>query len=89
MYLDADTSVHLVSTMLAHARVMVAITGVADPMTDNATLPGSRVRANDHAFIHNIDRMVVSAGGHVAWRRWDGGRQVDGISLYTVLATRR
>jgi len=86
MYLQEAEAAEVVRRMLARARVLVAMTGLAHPQVDNATLPHSAVRSTDHTFIHNLDRMVELAGRNVSGRRWEGSRQIDGQTIYFVFA---
>jgi SAM-dependent methyltransferase len=88
MYLDEGEAAKLVATMLRAAKVALAITGVAHPLHDNATMAGHSIREWDAAFVHNLDAMVLAAGGEILFRRWDGQRIVDGISIYHLVAAR-
>lgn len=88
MYLSEVEATKLVATMLRAADVAIAITGVAHPLHDNATMAEHTVRDWDAAFIHNLDAMVLDAGGQILFRRWDGKRIVDGISVYHLVAAR-
>lgn len=89
MYLRESAARETIRTMLAHANKLVGIAGLAHPQTDNADLPGSTVRSSDGTFIHNIDEMVSQSGGTILARRWQGGRLVDGNTVYFVLAAPR
>lgn len=88
MYLNEVEAGRLVATMLKATDVAMAITGVAHPTLDNATMTGHTIRDWDAAFIHNLDAMVAEAGGTILFRRWDGPREVDGISVYHIVAAR-
>ena len=88
MYLKEPEAAGLVSKMLWNTRQLVAFAGLAHPHVDNAYLSCSEVRQKDQTFIHNIDGMVQRAGGHVIGRVWEGGREVDGQTIYFVFATR-
>lgn len=88
MYLNEAAAAQVVATMLQHGR-LVALAGLAHPRIDNALLRHSDVRTSDKSFIHNLDRMVVDRGGHVAWRRWEGDRDFDGNTVYFVFATEK
>lgn len=88
MYLNEVEATKLVATMLGAADVAMAITGVAHPLQDNATMGAHTIRDWDAAFIHNLDAMVLDAGGTILFRRWDGKRIVDGISVYHLVAAR-
>ncbi len=89
MYLKEDDAQRLVSVLLAHTGGMIGFAGLAHPEKDNAEMTCSIPRERDHTFIHNIDNMVKSAGGRIAARRWEGGRIVDGNTIYFVYATSR
>lgn len=86
MYLDEVAAAKLVATMLGAAKVALAITGVAHPLEDNATMPGHSIREWDAAFVHNLDAMILDAGGAILFRRWDGPRMLDGLSVYHLVA---
>ena len=86
MYLRDNAAAEVVEAMLRRGRV-VALAGLAHPETDNAQLRGSDVRSSDNTFIHNLDAMVMRAGGRVAARRWEGPRIVDGNTIYFVFAS--
>jgi len=86
MYLEEDAAARVVNAMLRHTKVVVALTGLAFPERDNALLDHSVPRNSDRSFIHNIDSMIEKAGGTVLARRWEGGRLVDGHTIYFVFA---
>lgn len=86
MYLPEESAAGVVRTLLDHASGFVVLTGPAHPTVDNRLLEASLPRERDHAFIHNLDEMVESAGGNVAWRRWEGGEVVDGNTIYWTFA---
>ena len=86
MYIREVEAAAVVRTMLAHSRILVALTGLAHPSVDNERLDHSEVRHCDQTFIHNLDRMVETAGGMVMARRWEGVRQVDGQTIYFAFA---
>jgi SAM-dependent methyltransferase len=88
MYLNEVEAAHLVATMLRAANVAMAITGVAHPLQDNATMAGHTFRDWDKAFVHNLDAMVPDAGGRILFRRWDGPCETDGLSVYHLIAVR-
>jgi 2-polyprenyl-3-methyl-5-hydroxy-6-metoxy-1,4-benzoquinol methylase len=89
MYLKEAEAARMVRAMLSHSRVMVAMAGLAHPVRDNAALECSDVRDRDHTLIHNFDGMVKNAGGSVLARRWEGDQQLDGQTIYIVLAAPR
>lgn len=72
MYLDEAAATRAVRTMLRYARVLLGLITVAHPLVDNARLSRSYVRPEDLGFVHNVDRMVAEAGGHVVYRKWHG-----------------
>lgn len=86
MYLEENAAARVVDAMLRHTGVVVALSGLAHPELDNARLGHSLPRASDRSFIHNIDSMIERAGGTVLARRWEGGRFVDGHTIYFVFA---
>jgi hypothetical protein len=86
LYMTTDGAQEVVSSILRHTNVVAALAGLAHPTQDNGGLASSAIRKGDATFIHNIDSMVRKAGGHVAWRRWEGPRRVDGNTIYFVFA---
>jgi SAM-dependent methyltransferase len=88
MYLNEAEAAQLVATMLRAANMAMAITGVAHPRQDNAMMAGHTFRDWDKAFVHNLDAMVADAGGRILFRRWDGPREIDGLSVYHLIAAR-
>jgi SAM-dependent methyltransferase len=86
MYLDEEEAREVVGTMMRHCGTILALSGLAHPERDNSLLVQSEVRTSDGSFIHNMDAMVHHAGGKVIARRWEGGRLVDGHSIYFVFA---
>ena len=88
MYLNEVEAAQLVATMLRAANVAMAITGIADPLQDNATMVSHTFRDWDTAYVHNLDAMVLDAGGRILFRRWDGPREIDGLSVYHLIAVR-
>lgn len=88
MYLTEEAASRVVDTMMRHTGKILAICGLADPVSDNSTLEKSMIRESDRSFIHNIDAMVKKSGGNVLARRWRGDRLVDGHTIYFVFASR-
>jgi len=86
LYLKQDSAEKLVAMMLNHTGSMLAFTGLAHPETDNANMDSSVVRKRDGTWIHNIDKMILDAGGRIVARRWEGGKMVDGNTIYFVFA---
>lgn len=86
MYVREPVAAATIRTMLDHANTLVAISSLAHPSIDNADLEHSTVRSMDGTFVHNIDEMVRGAGGTTLARRWEGGRDVDGNTVYFVFA---
>ncbi len=86
LYLDQPSSARLVKLMLAHTRKMLAITALAHPEMDNAELRHSVPRERDQTWIHNVDTMITTAGGRLVARRWEGGKVVDGNTIYFLYA---
>jgi SAM-dependent methyltransferase len=86
LYLDENAARGLVAKMLRHTRKLLAITALAHPETDNASLEISMPRTSDGTWIHNVDRMIAAGGGKVVARRWEGGRLVDGNTIYFLYA---
>lgn len=86
MYLEKAEAVHVVEEMLKHCRIMLALSGPADPASDNCNLRHSLVRKHDGSFIHNYDAFVKESGGSVIGRRWEGDRVIDGHTIYFVFA---
>ena len=88
MYLRADAAGHVVREMLYHTGRVLAITGLAHPEEDNSSLTQSVTRERDASLIHNIDSMVKAAGGEILARRWDGGKIIDGNTVYFIFASK-
>ncbi|HET7230264.1 MAG TPA: methyltransferase domain-containing protein [Longimicrobium sp.] len=86
MYLRQEDAAAAVKAMLGRCDGMLALAGLAHPETDNARLAASTRRDRDATWVHNLDAMVARASGHVAARRWEGARQVNGNTLYFVFA---
>jgi SAM-dependent methyltransferase len=86
MYLREDEAARVVRSILHHTEVLAGFAGLAHPEIDNSRLDRSAVRPDDRSFIHNLDRMIVQAGGTIVRRRWDGPRVVDGNTVYFVFA---
>lgn len=86
MYLDEVEATAVTAAMLRLCGKLVAISGPAHPEVDNALLDCSVPRESDRSFIHNLDRIVEMAGGTVVARRYEGGRIVDGHTIYFVFA---
>ena len=84
MYLRERAAADVVRSMLNHCSGLVAITGLAHPIVDNAELKYSEPRMSDGALIHNIDAMVEKAGGTIVYRRWEGSKTFDGQTVYFV-----
>lgn len=87
MYLTAGEAERVVGAVLRHTRTVAAFAGLAHPEADNASLDRSVLRARDGTWIHNIDAMIQRWGGTVAWRRWEGPREVEGNTIYFIFAT--
>jgi SAM-dependent methyltransferase len=86
MYLRQEDAARVVREMLAHCGGLVVLAGLAHPSRDNARLEGSVPRGTDQSLIHNLDAMVAEAGGRVVFRRWEGGRSIQGNTIYFVFA---
>jgi SAM-dependent methyltransferase len=86
MYLQEAPAAAVVDSILRHTGRLAAFAGLAAPGSDNRELAASTPRLRDGTFIHNIDRMVERAGGRVVFRRWEATRQVDGNTIYFVIA---
>ncbi len=86
LYLHEEEAARVVAATLRHTGGVAAFAGLAHPDRDNAALARSAVRERDATFIHDIDAMVAAAGGRVVFRRWEGAREVEGNTIYFVLA---
>jgi 2-polyprenyl-3-methyl-5-hydroxy-6-metoxy-1,4-benzoquinol methylase len=84
MYVPEDDARAIVRSIMRHTGIVAAFAGLAHPERDNSSIVYSAIRERDATFIHNLDGMVRDAGGHVAWRRWEGPRDVDGNTIYFV-----
>lgn len=87
MYLNEEKASSVLRKMLQCTGALLALSGLANPETDNSAMNGSATRANDQSFIHNFDRMVIDAGGNILSRRWEGNTLIDGNSIYFVFAS--
>ena len=65
MYLQEDEAARVVRSILRHTEILAGFAGLAHPEIDNSRLEHSAVRAHDRSFIHNLDRMIVQAGGTI------------------------
>ena len=79
-YFNQATAESIARTLLSHTNFVLGIICLAHPEVENAALIGSDIRPTDHAFIHNIDALIQSAGGRVLSRRWMGNEVQNGIS---------
>ena len=86
MYVPEKNASEVVRRLLAHTGRLLVLTGPAHPDLDNARLAESGRRERDKTFIHNLDRMALDAGGRIVHRRWEGGRDVGGNTIYWVFA---
>jgi SAM-dependent methyltransferase len=86
LYLDEPSAAKLVATMLRYTGKLLAITALAHQDVDNAQLARSVPRTRDGTWIHNVDRMIRDGGGHVVARRYEGGKLVDGNTVYFLYA---
>jgi len=86
LYLDQESAAGLVSGMLEHTGKLLVITALAHPETDNALMKSSVLRERDGTWIHNVDRMIESAGGQIVARRYQGAEMLDGNSIYFLYA---
>lgn len=86
MYLDEAEATDAMAAMLRLCGKIVAISGLAHPEVDNASLERAVPRSHDGSLIHNMDRIVERAGGTVFARRYEGKRIVDGHTIYFVFA---
>jgi hypothetical protein len=88
MYLQENDAGRVVDILLRHTNVMIGFSGLAHPDIDNSELSHSVSRESDQTFIHNIDAMILKAGGRIAARRWEGKKVVDGNTIYFVFAAK-
>lgn len=86
MYLREAEAATRVGLIMRHTGRLAAFAGLACSDRDNALLSTAEVRQRDGTFIHNIDRLVTQAGGRIVGRRWDGGTELAGNSVYFVFA---
>lgn len=87
MYLQEEDARRVVEILLRHTNMMIGFSGLAHPDVDNSQLSHSVPRESDQTFIHNIDTMILRAGGKIAARRWEGAKVIDGNTIYFVFAT--
>jgi SAM-dependent methyltransferase len=86
LYLDQASADRFVQTLLTHTRKLLIVTALAHPEVDNRQLETSVRRASDGTWIHNVDAMIAAAGARLLGRRWEGGRIVDGNTIYFLYA---
>ena len=86
LYLDQPLATKLVAQMIRHTEKMLAITALAHPTIDNKCLSHSVLRERDSTWIHNVDEMILQAGGTVYGRRCDTGRIIDQNTVYFLFA---
>jgi SAM-dependent methyltransferase len=85
MYLTQEAATEVVGVMLRRTKFL-AVAALAHPSVDNKQLTRSETRSSDSTFVHNIDAMVAAQGGRVVARRWEGGRDFEGNTVYFVFA---
>lgn len=85
-YFEERSATALVEACLRHTSRVFCVNGHADSQVDNRELASSRPRHQDHSFVHNLDRMILAAGGRILTRRWGGAEQIGGNSVYFVIA---
>jgi SAM-dependent methyltransferase len=89
-YLDEPTAATVVRIMLQHTGRFLVIKDRANPEQDNHFLTQSIPRPEgDGSMVHNLDRMLVEAGGDVIFRRWEGPQVYDTQSVYNLIAEPR
>lgn len=85
LYVDEATAERAIRTMLQHTRMLLAVSTWPHPAIDNSSLSHSlpaRGLVNDvpdlmdGVLIHNLDKMVSSAGGRIISRCWTGSELV-------------
>lgn len=86
LYFDLASAERVVHQLVQRTRKLLIITGLAAPDCDNRELQASQVRERDGTWIHNIDAMLEGAGARILARRWEGGRIVDGNTIYFLYA---
>jgi len=84
-YIGEEHAARAVVEILQRTTHLFCVSGPAAPEVDNSTLERSHVRAYDRSWIHNFDRMIERAGGHVVARRWGGEELVLENSIYMVV----
>jgi SAM-dependent methyltransferase len=72
MYVNEAAAADVVRTILSHARCLVGLICLAHPGRGGSASERSEMRATDGAFIHNVDRMIRSAGGKIVSSKWIG-----------------
>ena len=86
MYLDEARAAQTVASLLGHADRVVGLIDRAHPHHDNRTLGRSAVRSLDETWIHNLDHMVLAAGGRVTSRQWQPSGEPADRGVYVVIA---
>jgi SAM-dependent methyltransferase len=87
-YLDGDDAARVVSRMLHRTGKLLALIGLACPTTDNSELTRSVIsHEKSNQWLHNFKMMVEAAGGRVIKCRWEGARQYNHQTMYSVFAT--
>lgn len=88
LYVNQNAATRIVRIMLEHINHILCIAALADPKIDNSQLKNSSMRESDETFVHNIDEMILEAGGKIVSREWHGDKLVDGLSVYFLFATK-
>jgi hypothetical protein len=89
-YLDQEDATRAVSQMLRRASQVVALIGLACPTSDNSELIRSVMsHEKSNQWLHNFREMVEIAGGRVIKCRWEGTRQYNHQTMYSVFAAPR
>jgi SAM-dependent methyltransferase len=87
-YLDGDDAARVVSKMLHRTGKLLALIGLACPTTDNSRLTRSVISPEkSNQWFHNFKMMVEAAGGRVIKCRWEGAKQYNHQTMYSVFAT--
>lgn len=86
LYLYQHLATKLVAQMIRHTGKMLAITALAHPDIDNKCLSNSVPRERDSTWIHNVDEMILQAGGTICGRRCDTGQIIDQNTIYFLFA---
>ena len=86
-YLDEVDAARVVSMLLSRTNKVLALAGLACTTRHNHQLDRSETSPHhDAQWLHNFERMVLSAGGRIIKSRWEGEKLYNLQTIYFVFA---